>query len=64
MSTNNICFQGEKRKNICGYPILSGAVDMHDDRKLDLQKSISSNSAENCALENHTETLANTEGYK
>ena len=26
MSTHNICFHGEIRKIICGYPLLSGAV--------------------------------------
>ena len=28
MSTHNICFHGEIRKVLCGYPLLSGA--MHD----------------------------------
>ena len=26
MSTQNICFCGEIRKTICGYPVLSGAM--------------------------------------
>ena len=26
MSTNNICFCGEIRKIVCGYPLLSGAM--------------------------------------
>ena len=26
MSTNNICFRGEIRKIICGYPLLSVAM--------------------------------------
>ena len=27
MSTHNICFRGEIRKILCGYPLLSGYVD-------------------------------------
>ena len=27
MSTHNICFPAEIRKIICGYPLLSGALD-------------------------------------
>ena len=26
MSTHNICFCGEIRKILCGYPLLSGAI--------------------------------------
>ena len=28
MSTHNICFHGEIRKILCGYPLLSAAVDL------------------------------------
>ena len=27
MSTHNICFRGEIRKILCGYPLLSVAMD-------------------------------------
>ena len=26
MSTHNVCFRGEKRKILCGYPLLSVAM--------------------------------------
>ena len=29
ISTNNIGFHGEIRKIFCGYPCLSGAIEMH-----------------------------------
>ena len=29
MSTHNICFGGEIRKILCGYPLLSVAMDTH-----------------------------------
>ena len=28
MSTHNICFRGEIRKILCGYPLLSVAMDL------------------------------------
>ena len=28
MSTHNICFHGEIRKILCGFPLLSGAMDI------------------------------------
>ena len=29
MITHSICFPGEIRKIICGYPLLSGAMDLN-----------------------------------
>ena len=32
MSTHNICFRGEIRKIICGYPLLSVAMSVDHDQ--------------------------------
>ena len=30
MSTHNICFHGEIRKTLCGYPLLTVAMNLHN----------------------------------
>ena len=34
MSTHNICFRGEIRKILCGYPLLSVAMCQKQDQRL------------------------------